>query len=104
MASRQFLSVYLVFLLYFLLSSSSVLHLFFQVRWFPINSFPPGHPVPCIFFLQLRLSHILHYTLVQCFSASASSTFFTFYHHVSACCNPIILILTFNLPKICRTT
>src|SRR6266536_1846363 len=42
----------------------------------------PGHPVLCIFFSQLKLSHIIHYTLVPCFSASAS-TFFTFYHHRS---------------------
>src|SRR6266536_6252863 len=70
-----------------------------QVRWFPINSSPPGHPVLCIFFSQLKLFYILHYTLVPCFSASASCTFFTFNHHISACCNPIILILTFNVPK-----
>src|SRR5260221_632199 len=29
-----------------------------QVRRFPINSSPPGHPVLCIFFSQLKLSHI----------------------------------------------
>src|SRR6266536_2320388 len=68
------------------------------VRQFPTNSFPPGHPFLCIFFSQLKLSHIIHYTLVPCFSASAS-TFFTFYHHISACFNPIILILTFNVLK-----
>src|SRR5260221_1224160 len=74
-----------------------------QVRRFPINSYPPSHPVLCIFFSQLKLSHILHYTLVPCFSASAS-TFFTFYYHISACCNPIILILTFNVPKQSQST
>src|SRR5260221_6964755 len=86
-------------------SSSSVLRLFFHVsegRWSPINSSPAGPPVLCIFFSQLKLSHILYYTLVPCFSASAS-TFFTFYHH-SACCNPIILILTFNVPKPSQST
>src|SRR5260221_10018894 len=74
-----------------------------QVRRFPINSSPPGHPILCIFFSQLKLSHILNYTLMPCFSASAS-TFFTFYHHISACCNPIILILTFNVPKPSQST
>src|SRR5260221_8390895 len=44
-----------------------------QVRRFPINSYPPSHPVLCIFFSQLKLSHILNYTLVPCFSASAST-------------------------------
>src|SRR5260221_437982 len=39
-----------------------------------VNSSPPDHPVLCIFFSQLKLSRILHYTLVQCFSSSASST------------------------------
>src|SRR5260221_3660576 len=74
-----------------------------QVRRFPINSSPPGHPVLCIFFSQLKLSHTLHCTLMPCFSASAS-TFFTFYHQISACCNPIILILTFNVPKPSQST
>src|SRR5260221_5134355 len=27
-----------------------------------------------------------------------------FYHHISACCNPIILILTFNVPKPSQST
>src|SRR5260221_5341569 len=62
------------------------------------SSSPPSHPVLCLLFTQLKLSHILHYTLVPCFSASAS-TFFTFYHHIAACCHPIILVLTFNMPK-----
>src|SRR5260221_2760257 len=43
-----------------------------QVRRFPINSSPPGHPILCIFFSQLKLSHILNYTLMPCFSASRS--------------------------------
>src|SRR6266536_5525849 len=74
-----------------------------QVRRFPINSSPPCHPVLCIFFSQLKLFHIIHYTLVPCFSASAS-TFLTFYQHISACCNPIILVLTFNVPKPSQST
>src|SRR5260221_6060286 len=78
-----------------------------QVRRFPINSYPPSHPVLCIFFSQLKLPHILNYTLVPCFSASAS-TFFTFYHHISACSTQSSLFLRsmcpnhLNLP--CRTT
>src|SRR6266536_4903423 len=70
-----------------------------HVRQFPINSSPPGHPVLCLLFSQLKLSHILYYTLVPCFTASAS-TFFTFNHHSSAC----ILVLTFNMPKPSRST